>query len=466
MMSTGAAAATSNEGTYVAAAGTITAIAATTGTNPAHNVTIDDGSGPLIVRIDDDTVPAVTGWLVGDFVTAAGAGANYLGDGEIIVGLASDVVNDGQGPDVTAPLLLGAVLTPPTTLTLSFDEGIDAATGGNAANYGVYETATPGNTIAVLAAAVQADSTKVVLTLASDPSGIAHTVAVSNVTDLAGNPIAPGTTAAIVAPAPAPALVITEIMQNPFVLADTDGEWFEVYNAGAVPVDMNGMMIRDDGIDDHIIDNGGPLVINPGEYKVFGINATAMAAEGVTLFYQYSGIALGNADDELQLETSEGVVIDRVAWDNGLTFPDPDGASMQWSGNGDNADGANWSTAIAPFGSGDLGTPGAANSDVSPAPLPGAVTVLRGNVPNPFNPSTAFRFTLAHDASTLLAVYDVRGRLVRTVVDAPLKAGDYTDTYRWDGRDDQGRGAVSGTYFYRLVVDGKTVGNGKMMLLK
>ncbi len=250
------------------------------------------------------------------------------------------------------------------------------------------------------------------------------------------------------------------------MLADADGEWFEVYNAGSVAVDMNGWTIRDAGIDDHVIDNGGPLVINPGEYKVFGINATAMAAEGVTLFYQYAGITLSNADDEIILETPTAVMVDSVGWDDGLTFPDPSGASMQWNGEGDNADGAQWSESGAVFGSGDKGTPGAANDLISPVPVPGVASSLHGNVPNPFNPSTAVGFTLANGGHAQLGIYDVRGRLVRVLVDAQLTAGDYTGAYRWDGRDDAGRTVTSGTYFQRLVVDGKVIGSGKMMLVR
>ena len=386
--------------------------------------------------------------------------------GQILVGLASDVVNDGQGPDVTAPLLLGADLTAPTTVTLQFDEAIDAATGNLAGNYAVYQTAAPGNTIAVLAAAVQADPTLVVLTLAADPTGTPHTVAVSAVADLAGNPVAPGTTAAIIEPTPAPLIVITEVMQNPLVLADADGEWFEVRNAGAVAVDMNGWTIRDDGTDSHVIDNGGPLVINPGEYKVLGVNAAAMALEGVTLFYQYAGILLGNGDDELVLVTGGAVLVDHVVWDNGPIWPNPNGASMYWSGSGDNGDGANWSVSITPFGSGDLGTPGAANDDVSAVPVPGTPTVLAGNYPNPFNPTTTFNFTLAKDGHAVLGVYDLRGRLVRTLVDDTLPAGSYDGAYRWDGRDGRGQAVNSGTYFYRLELDGQVVGARKMMLIK
>ena len=463
-LTTGGAADPANEGTYVQAAGPVTAIAATGGTNPAHNVTIDDGTGPVVLRIDDDVVDAST-WLVGDDVTAAGAGGTYFGEGQVIVGLASAVTNAGQGPDTTPPSLLAAGLTAPTEVTLTFDEAVDAATGGTAGNYAVYETAAPASTIAVLAAAVQADPALVVLTLAADPTGTPHTVAVTGVEDLAGNPVAAGTTAALVEPAPLPQLEITEIMQNPDILADADGEWFEIHNAGATAVDIDGWTIRDLGTNLHVIDAGGPLIVDAGAYVVLGADAAAMAGEGVTLLYQYSGIALGNADDELILETAAGAVVDSVAWDGGVVWPDPTGFSMQWNGTGDNADGANWTASGPVFGSGDRGTPGAANDVVSAAPVPGAATALHGNRPNPFNPATVFRFTLAEDARVRLTVYDVRGRRVRTVLDGPLTAGAH-DTHRWDGRDDRGRAATSGTYFYRLEVDGRPVGTGKMMLVK
>ncbi|MFN2370320.1 MAG: lamin tail domain-containing protein, partial [Candidatus Krumholzibacteriia bacterium] len=258
----------------------------------------------------------------------------------------------------------------------------------------------------------------------------------------------------------------TEIMQNPYVLADADGEWFEVYNAGTVAVDMNGWTIRDVDFDSHVIAAGGPLVINPGEYKVLGNNALAMAGEGVTLFYQYAGIALGNADDELILETATAVLVDQVVWDDGLTFPDPIGRSMQWNGMGSNDDGANWGDTGPVFGSGDRGTPGLANDLVSAAPVPGLFSELRGNVPNPFNPSTAVFFSLDRDGHARLDIYDVRGRQVRTLVDARLTAGSYDGAYRWDGRDDQGRSVTSGTYFQRLELDGKVVGSRKMMLVR
>ena len=73
---------------------------------------------------------------------------------------------------------------------------------------------------------------------------------------------------------------------------------------------------------------------------------------------------------------------------------------------------------------------------------------LLRNYPNPFNPATKIEFGLPKDAQVSLRVFDVHGRLVRTLVDGYLAAG--RRTIEWDGRDDRGSPAASGTYFMRL----------------
>jgi len=73
---------------------------------------------------------------------------------------------------------------------------------------------------------------------------------------------------------------------------------------------------------------------------------------------------------------------------------------------------------------------------------------LVGNFPNPFNPSTTFRFTLAHEGEAELSVIDARGHLVRVLVSGMYPAGEHD--IQWDGRDSRGRPVPSGVYFYRL----------------
>lgn len=94
--------------------------------------------------------------------------------------------------------------------------------------------------------------------------------------------------------------------------------------------------------------------------------------------------------------------------------------------------------------------------------LPEALRLL-GNHPNPFNPSTTIRFSLDRDAPVHLDVFDLGGRLVRTLVDASLAAGEHS--VRWDGRGRDGRAAVSGVYLYRMRA-GDTALSGRMVLAK
>lgn len=73
---------------------------------------------------------------------------------------------------------------------------------------------------------------------------------------------------------------------------------------------------------------------------------------------------------------------------------------------------------------------------------------LLPNLPNPFNPSTAIRFALPQSAPVRLVIYDVRGRRVRSLLDATLESGFHRR--EWDGRDDEGRLVASGVYLVQL----------------
>jgi hypothetical protein len=89
---------------------------------------------------------------------------------------------------------------------------------------------------------------------------------------------------------------------------------------------------------------------------------------------------------------------------------------------------------------------------------------LYPNVPNPFNPSTSIRFDVpAGGGVVILRIYDVSGKLIRTLVDGPQTAGQ--KNFTWNGRDNLGRNAVSGVYFCRMEAPAyrKTM---KMILVK
>lgn len=250
-------------------------------------------------------------------------------------------------------------------------------------------------------------------------------------------------------------VLITEIMQNPSAVSDTDGEWFEVYNASAQVIDLNGWIIKDLDSDSHQINNGGPLLIQPGSYLVLGRNGNTTTNGGVTVDYTYSGINLANAADELILLLSDGSTeIDRVVYDGGPSWPDPNGASMYFNGafSQDNNDNTLWAESDVPWAGsqGDLGSPGYANTASTFTGKPAgmvrsfALTVF----PNPFNPETTIRYTLKKNGPVTLAVFDITGKKVVSLVEERQTAGSYT--VRWAGSDGLGRRVGSGVYLIVL----------------
>lgn len=83
--------------------------------------------------------------------------------------------------------------------------------------------------------------------------------------------------------------------------------------------------------------------------------------------------------------------------------------------------------------------------------------------PNPFNPSTTFRYELSVDATVRMQIFDPRGRVVRTLVNEELPAGLHESI--WAGVDDAGRNVSSGAYICRLQT-GKRVDTTRVVLLK
>jgi len=99
------------------------------------------------------------------------------------------------------------------------------------------------------------------------------------------------------------------------------------------------------------------------------------------------------------------------------------------------------------------------------ASLPKAFALTQ-NHPNPFNPSTTINYQIPEDASNVsftLNVYDIRGRVVKTLASGMKGAGFYSAF--WDGTDSNGREVSSGVYFYRFV-SSKYSATRKMILLK
>ncbi|MCB0294487.1 MAG: T9SS type A sorting domain-containing protein, partial [Calditrichaeota bacterium] len=92
-----------------------------------------------------------------------------------------------------------------------------------------------------------------------------------------------------------------------------------------------------------------------------------------------------------------------------------------------------------------------------------AAFALAQNYPNPFNPTTEIPYALPVNARVEIAVYNILGQKVRTLVNHAQSPGYYTA--HWDGRNDAGQLVGSGIYIYRINA-GEYRAMRKMILLK
>jgi hypothetical protein len=83
--------------------------------------------------------------------------------------------------------------------------------------------------------------------------------------------------------------------------------------------------------------------------------------------------------------------------------------------------------------------------------------------PNPFNPTTSFRFKVNSTGPVKLQIFNLAGQLVRTLVDGELPPGVHQR--RWNGRNQNGYAVASGLYFYRLQI-GQKVWRGQIEMIK
>ena len=88
---------------------------------------------------------------------------------------------------------------------------------------------------------------------------------------------------------------------------------------------------------------------------------------------------------------------------------------------------------------------------------------LAQNYPNPFNPTTTIKYDMKAKGLVTVRIYDVVGRLVRTLVNEMKDAGAYAAV--WDGRNDSGADVTSGIYFYKMETAG-FVATKKLVLLR
>ncbi len=105
---------------------------------------------------------------------------------------------------------------------------------------------------------------------------------------------------------------------------------------------------------------------------------------------------------------------------------------------------------------------GVAQGAGEPSPVPVLTPFAVSSYPNPFNPATRLDYTIPAAGHLKLKIYNVRGELVRSLIDGPVTEGGFVV---WDGVNQQGGQVSSGVYFYEARIGGE-VKVGKMALVK
>jgi hypothetical protein len=90
-------------------------------------------------------------------------------------------------------------------------------------------------------------------------------------------------------------------------------------------------------------------------------------------------------------------------------------------------------------------------------------TMLSGNFPNPFNPTTTISFTTKEAGHVSINIFNMKGQLVRTLVNENLDAAYHSSV--WNGKDNSSKTVSSGIYFYKMKASNYTA-TKKMILMK
>lgn len=160
-------------------------------------------------------------------------------------------------------------------------------------------------------------------------------------------------------------LLITEIMYDPLILTDSEGEWFEIYNNTNIPIDLYQIVIRKNDTEEHVINSHSTLP--PHEYYVLSRSETAVSA--ANRYVYGSSVSLNNTGAVLSLSNygtdgTDGSLISSVNYGD-AGFPAGTGASLSLSPDhfsvAESVLGSSWCVSTAAYNTGDFGTPGIQN---------------------------------------------------------------------------------------------------------
>jgi hypothetical protein len=150
-------------------------------------------------------------------------------------------------------------------------------------------------------------------------------------------------------------------MYNPVEIADSDGEWVELYNVSGETLDLSTCVLKDD-LDDELAPMTGAS-LEAGSFGVVGASLDPALFGGVTPI-AVLGFGLNNGEDSVILQCGDQI-IDQVDYNEANGWLEATGASLNLSADASTAEANDasevWCLGSGEYASGNLGTPGAAN---------------------------------------------------------------------------------------------------------
>ncbi|MDN5354510.1 MAG: serine protease [Candidatus Cloacimonadota bacterium] len=232
--------------------------------------------------------------------------------------------------------------------------------------------------------------------------------------------------------------------------ANTNGEVYLLDSAGneleGFPVDIGAATESTPVMAD--MDNNGTIDIILGDNSGYlhSIDMTGSETPGFPLYYDSAlktSPALGDVDNDGDLDIAVANLTSYLLVD----YKNPTG-EVRWP---------NFKYDAARTGNmgGAVGT--------NPVVTPNLTTNLGDNYPNPFNPVTNIYFSLKQSGNVQLEIFNLKGQLVKTLINSEMSKGGHTVT--WQGKDKNDAQVASGIYLYRLTTDDYSASK-KMLMLK
>lgn len=247
-----------------------------------------------------------------------------------------------------------------------------------------------------------------------------------------------------------PEIVINEFLCSP---GDNQPEWIELYNRTTSPVNLKNWLSGDSASQSLITSED--LNLFPGEYLILTENRSlflyAYPEANCNVIEPSTWHILNNSGDKIVLKDSLGFVVDELSY---ASDADIKGISQERvSPERISSDPDNWWRSVDAKGS----TPCKINSLQNSSSADGVKLSIN---PNPFSPDgdgfddqTIISFDMPFKSELTLKIYDVRGRLVRTLADkTPQVSGEIT----WDGKDNSGNIVRVGIYILYLKTSGSS----------